>query len=91
MDFRLTEEQRILQRTIREFAHEELKPSSRELDAKADPRECFSWKLVDKASELGMRTAVLPQEYGAAGLDLVTTVIVLPVESCLNSKTGSLR
>jgi len=77
MDFKLTEEQRILQRTIREFAHEELKPLSRELDLKADPRECFSWGLVDKASELGLRTAVLPAEIGGAGLDLVTTVIAL--------------
>jgi alkylation response protein AidB-like acyl-CoA dehydrogenase len=76
MDFKLSEEQLMLQRTIRKFAQEELKPLSRELDAKPDPMDCFSWELVKKAAALGLRTAGVPTEYDGEGLDILTQVII---------------
>ncbi len=77
MDFRLTEDQIMLRRMVREFAQNELKPKSLELDAKPEPADCFSWELVDKASELGLRLAALPVEIGGEGItDLLTQVIL---------------
>ena len=76
MDFKLTEEQLMLQRTFREFAKKEVKPLSRELDAKPDPKDCISWELVKKASDLGLRTLALPEELGGANADFLTRVII---------------
>jgi alkylation response protein AidB-like acyl-CoA dehydrogenase len=76
MDFRLTEEQRLLQQTVRRFSKEELKPASLEYDAKTDPRECFPWELLKTASKIGLRTALLPVEYGGAGLDWVSRAVM---------------
>ena len=49
MNFSLTEEQALLQRTVREFAENEVKPHAREIDENGHfPRETFR-----KAAELG--------------------------------------
>ncbi len=77
MDFKLTEEQLMLQRTAREFARKEVKPLAQELDRKTDPKDCFSWELIKKASKLGFRTASLPVEYGGEGLDLLSRVLLV--------------
>ena len=45
MDFRLTEEQLMVRTMVREFAQNEVKPASLELDAKTDPKECIPWDL----------------------------------------------
>ncbi|MFC1860789.1 acyl-CoA dehydrogenase family protein [Chloroflexota bacterium] len=77
MDFRLTEEQVMLQRTMREFAQKEVKPLSREYDAKVDPEDCFCWELVDKATELGVRTMAFSTQYGGGGLNMLSQAIIL--------------
>ena len=78
MDFRLTEEQIMVQRMVRDFARNEVKPLSVELDAKLNPKECISWDLVKKASQLGLRTLPIPVEYGGGGItDFLTQVIVM--------------
>jgi alkylation response protein AidB-like acyl-CoA dehydrogenase len=77
MDFKLTEDQLMMRRMVREFAHKKVKPLSRELDRKIDPKECFSWELVKEASQLGLRTLTLPAEYGGTGADQLTVAIAL--------------
>jgi len=44
-----------------------VKPVSVEYDKKTEPKECFPWELLKKASKLGLRTLSIPTEYGAAG------------------------
>jgi alkylation response protein AidB-like acyl-CoA dehydrogenase len=56
MDFKLSEEQLILRQTAREFAQNEVRPLCQVLDAKPDPKDCFSWELIKKVSKLGFRT-----------------------------------
>ena len=51
MDLTLSEEQLMITQTVRDFAQNEVKPVSRELDAKVDPIDCFSWELVKKAGK----------------------------------------
>ena len=78
MDFRLSETQEALRAMAREFAEREIKPISLERDrATLRDADVFSWDVVKKGSALGLRTLVVPQEYGGAGADRVTQVLVM--------------
>jgi hypothetical protein len=73
VDFELTDEQKLLQKTVREFAESELLPHARAWDEKqAFPREVFT-----KLGELGVTGVVLPAEYGGAGLTSLDYAIVM--------------
>jgi alkylation response protein AidB-like acyl-CoA dehydrogenase len=72
ISFRLTDEQRELQRLAHEFAERELRPIAHEWDEKEDfPRE-----LIGKAAALGLAGGAIPREYGGGGLDAVTSAIL---------------
>lgn len=72
MDFDLTEEQRMIQETIRRFAREEIAPVASENDKKARfPRELFQ-----KLADLGFMGTPIPEEYGGAGFDYISHAIV---------------
>lgn len=73
MDFELTEEQRQIIATVREFVEREVIPYA----AQWDEREEFPHETVAKLGELGIMGMVVPQEYGGTGLDYVTIVLVL--------------
>jgi acyl-CoA dehydrogenase len=97
MDFRETEEQTMLRNMVRKFAQDEVKPMSVEFDKKVEPKECFPWALLKKASKLGLRTLSVPEEYGGGGVrDLISHIIVLEelgagdngFASCIRSNIG---
>jgi butyryl-CoA dehydrogenase len=64
MEFELTEEQKILQTTIRDFAKKELEPVADELDQ----AEEFPWQNFKRMAELGLTGAILPAEYGGSDI-----------------------
>ena len=73
MDFDLTEEQRLLQKTVRDFAERELGPHSREWDEKQEfPRDVFA-----QLGELGLMGVCWPAEYGGAGMSTLEWAIVM--------------
>ncbi len=73
MNLDLSEEQQLLQRSVREFAEAEVKPLARELDEKGHfPRELFR-----KAAELGLTGVPFPEEEGGAGMDHISYTIVI--------------
>ena len=74
MDFDLTEEQRIIQKTIRDFATKELAPIADELDEKEE----FPHQIFKRISELGLLGMLLPQEYG--GSDAGELALALAIE-----------
>jgi alkylation response protein AidB-like acyl-CoA dehydrogenase len=76
MDFTLTEDQLMMRQTIREFAKKEVKPLSKELDARTNPMECISWELIKKAADLGIRLLGIPKEWGGLGADIITRLII---------------
>lgn len=70
-------EQKEILKTVRKFVTQVVSPVAAELDREADPGDCFSWEIVEKASEIGLRTLTLAPEYGGTGADSLTTAMVL--------------
>jgi alkylation response protein AidB-like acyl-CoA dehydrogenase len=73
VDFDLSEEEKLLQRTIREFASSEVAPGAAERDEKGR----FPHELVPKMAGLGLFGIMAPEEYGGAGLDAMAAAIVI--------------
>jgi short/branched chain acyl-CoA dehydrogenase len=74
MDFDLTDEQRLLRDTVREFARQEVAPVAEELDR----TKSFPYELVAKMGELGLMGIPFPEDYGGGGAD--TLAYALAVE-----------
>ena len=68
MDFKLTEEQELIQKTARDFANDHLRPGVVERDEKAE----FPAEQLKMMGELGFMGMMVPQEYRGAGLDTVS-------------------
>jgi butyryl-CoA dehydrogenase len=80
----LTEEQKLLQKSVREFAESEVKPLAKEIDeAGRFPRETFQ-----KAAELGLTGVALPESEGGAGFDHIAYSIVVEEISRCCASTG---
>ena len=73
MDFRLSDEQEILRRTVREFAEAEIRPHVMEWDE----AQAFSMDLVPKLAALGLTGIQFPDEYGGAGMSGVDYCICI--------------
>jgi len=68
----LSEEQQAVVATVREFVEREVFPVAEELEA----RDEFPEKIVEQMRELGLFGLTVPEEYGGAGLDLLTYALV---------------
>ncbi len=73
MDFELTEEQRVLKKTLRDFAQAEIAPGAAERDEKKQ----FPHELIPKMAQLGLFGIMIPEEYGGAGLDALSIAITI--------------
>lgn len=73
MNFDLTDEQKILKETIRDFAETQIAPGAAERDEAAR----FPTELIPGMAELGLFGLMIPQEYGGAGLDALSAAIIV--------------
>src|SRR5436190_21676161 len=73
MEFGLTEEQKLIQQTAREFADEKLAP----LAAEYDHSEEFTAPQARMLAEMGFLGMMVPEEYGGSGLDTVSYVMAM--------------
>jgi alkylation response protein AidB-like acyl-CoA dehydrogenase len=73
MDFRLSDEQTLLRRTVREFAEAEIRPHVMEWDE----AQQFPMDLLPKLAELGLMGVQFPEEYGGAGMSAVDYCICI--------------
>jgi len=73
MDFRPTEEQELLRRTVREFAEAEIRPHVMEWDE----AQHFPMDLLPKLAALGLTGVQHAEEYGGAGLSAVDYCICI--------------
>src|SRR6059036_2388679 len=74
VDFDLSDEHRLIQRTVREFARGEVAPVAEELDR----TKAFPYDIVRQLGDLGLMGIPFPEEYGGGGGD--TLAYALAVE-----------
>src|SRR6266851_460535 len=73
MDFRLSEEQDLLRRSVREFAETEIRPHVREWDQ----AQHFPIELMPKLAALGLLGIQVPEQYGGAAMSAIDYCICI--------------
>ena len=63
--------------TVRRFNAEVVAPVAAELDARENPEDCFSWDIIERADDFGIRTMTLSEDWGGIGADSLTTALVI--------------
>jgi alkylation response protein AidB-like acyl-CoA dehydrogenase len=84
MDFLLTEEQKLLRDSVRNFAQKEIQPLVKEADEKGEWPPLFTKKLAD----MGLLGIVIPPEYSGAGYSNLDYVIILEELSKVDPSVG---
>ncbi|OAT81837.1 acyl-CoA dehydrogenase [Desulfotomaculum copahuensis] len=86
MIFKLSEEQELLKKTVRDFAESEVAPKAAEMDE----NEEYDWSLWDQMAEMGLTGIPFPEEYGGAGMDNLSYAIAVEELSRVCASTGVL-
>ena len=73
MDFNLTEDHRLLQQSVREFAEEQVAPGAPERDEKSE----FPDELRAALAEMGLFGICIPEQYQGAGMDTISSCIAV--------------
>jgi alkylation response protein AidB-like acyl-CoA dehydrogenase len=73
MDFRMTEEQELLRRSVREFAETEIRPHVREWDES----QHFPAEVMSALASLGLMGIQIPEQYGGAGMSAIDYCICI--------------
>jgi butyryl-CoA dehydrogenase len=84
MDFDLTEEQRMIRDTARDFAAREVAPKAAEIDKSGR----WPGEVVKRMAELGFLGMAIPTEYGGGGLDAVSYAIAMEEISAACASCG---
>ena len=73
MDFDLTQEQKLWQKTVHDFVAKEVQPKAHDVDLNYE----FNWDATRKMGLLGLLGLNIPEEYGGAGVDAVSAAIAI--------------
>ena len=73
IDFELTDEQRLIRETARDFANNEIFPRVKENDR----NEHFDTELIAQMAGMGFLGAIVPEEYGGRGVDYQTYGLIV--------------
>lgn len=84
MEFGLSETQRMIQQTARDFAVKEVAP----LADKVDKQEYFPQENVRRMAELGFMGMFIPEQWGGSGMDVVSYVLAMEEISAACATTG---
>ena len=84
MDFELTPDQRDIQAVARDFAAAEIEPHA----AQWDREHHFPKEVFGKLAELGLMGVCVPEEYGGAGADFLSYILVLEELSRADAGVG---
>jgi alkylation response protein AidB-like acyl-CoA dehydrogenase len=84
MNFELTEDQKMIQESARDFAQAEIAPSTIDRDIKAE----FPRDIVKKLGELGFLGMMVSPDYGGAGLDTISYVLAMIEISKVDASVG---
>src|SRR5262249_61968786 len=72
MNFELSDEQKLIQRTAREFARREIQPVAAQCDRDAS----FPMSVFEKAREVGLVNLTVPVEFGGSGWGALESALV---------------
>jgi butyryl-CoA dehydrogenase len=84
MEFELSDEQRMIRDTAREFAAREVAPKAAELDKTGR----WPTEIVAKMAELGLLGVAIPTEHGGAGLDTLSYALAMEEISAACASCG---
>ncbi|MDP9002749.1 MAG: acyl-CoA dehydrogenase family protein, partial [Myxococcota bacterium] len=84
MDFDLTEEQRMIRETARDFAARKIAPKAAELDKTGR----WPGEIVSEMAGLGLLGMTIPYEYGGAGLDMLSYALAMEEVSAACASCG---
>jgi alkylation response protein AidB-like acyl-CoA dehydrogenase len=84
VDFDLSDDQREIQALTREFAQAEIEPHAAEWDR----GHTFPKELFGKLADLGLMGACVPEEYGGAGADFLSYILMLEEISRADAGVG---
>ena len=84
MEFELTEEQKQIKMSVREFAEAEIAPHVMEWDE----AQHFPIELQPKLAELGLTGVIFPEEYGGAGMGYVEYATIIEELSRVDGSVG---
>src|SRR5260221_1128045 len=73
MDFSLTDHQKLIRDTIRQFMETEVRPLVKELERE----EKFPLDLLKKIADMGCCGMLIPEKWGGPGLDTVSYVLMI--------------
>ncbi|MGM0837116.1 MAG: acyl-CoA dehydrogenase [Bacillota bacterium] len=83
MNLRLTEEQEMVRKMVRDFAETEIAPFVEKMEDGAFPRE-----ILKKMADLGLMGMTIPEEYGGAGMDFPSYIIAINELSRVSATVG---
>ncbi len=84
MEIELNEDQALLRDTVRRFADEVVAPRAKEIDASGE----FPLGFFHQAGELGLAGVYVPEEFGGAGMDMVSYCVVIEEISRVCASSG---
>jgi len=84
MDFDLTDEQKMLEKTVRDFAEKEIKPTRAEFDE----NEEYPIEILRRLGEMGIMGMAVPPEYGGSGADAISYAIAVEELSKIDPSVG---
>lgn len=84
LDFSLSDEQKLFQKTVREFCEREIRP----IAGKIDKEDYFPKELFEKMGKMGLMGMTVPQKYGGAGIDRISYMIALEEISRVSGSVG---
>ncbi len=84
MNFDLTDEQRLIRDTVRDFARNEVAPVAEELDR----TKSFPYEIVEKMAGLGLMSIPFSDEYGGGGGDILSYAMAVEELARIDSSVG---
>ncbi|MGA7122874.1 MAG: acyl-CoA dehydrogenase family protein [Polyangiaceae bacterium] len=84
MDFELTEEQKMIRDTARDFAAREVAPKAAELDRTGR----WPVEIVAQMAQLGLLGVAIPVEHGGAGMDVLSYAVAMEEISAACASCG---
>lgn len=83
MNIHLTDEQKMIQNLVREFAEKEIKPQIEQIE-----KGVFPSGIIQKMGELGLMGIPIPEKYGGSGMDFTSYILAIHEISKVSAAIG---